>query len=79
MKAKEIRERTDEALTELHKQLEKQLFDGRFKNYTNRLNDTASIRRARKDLARVKTILTQRQIEAGQTAAESASAAEGKG
>lgn len=64
MKAKEIRERTDEALTELHKQLEKQLFDGRFKNYTNRLNDTASIRRARQDLARVKTILTQRQLAA---------------
>jgi large subunit ribosomal protein L29 len=60
MKAKELRERTDEALLELEKQLEKQAFDGRFKNYTNRLNDTASIRRAKKDLARVKTVLTQR-------------------
>ena len=44
MKAKELRERTPEALTELEKQLEKQLFDSRFKNYTNRLNDTACIR-----------------------------------
>ena len=68
MKAKELRERTTEALTELEKQLEKQLFDSRFKNYTNRLNDTASIRRARQDLSRVKTILTQR-----------AAASEGKG
>ena len=76
MKAKEIREPTDEALNELHKQLEKQLFDGRFKNYTNRLNDTASIRRARKDLARVKTILTQRENAAGQ---QQAAASEGKG
>lgn len=78
MKAKEIRERTDEALTELQKQLEKQLFDGRFKNYTNRLNDTASIRRARKDLARVRTILTQRSAAAGE-AAQAAAASEGKG
>ncbi len=60
MKSKELRERTDEALLELEKQLEKQAFDDRFKNYTNRLNDTASIRRAKKDLARVKTLLTQR-------------------
>ena len=60
MKSKELRERTDEALHELEKQLAKQAFDDRFKNYTNRLNDTASIRRAKKDLARVKTILTQR-------------------
>jgi len=70
MKSKELRERTDEALLELEKQLEKQSFDDRFKNYTNRLNDTASIRRAKKDLARVKTILTQR--------AGAAASAEGK-
>jgi len=79
MKAKEIRERTDEALVELHKQLEKQLFDGRFKNYTNRLNDTASIRRARQDLARVKTILTQRIAGLRAAAASETSASEGKG
>ncbi len=78
MKAKEIRERTDEALTELHKQLEKQLFDGRFKNYTNRLNDTASIRRARQDLARVKTILTQRHSAQAQSATAATAATEGK-
>jgi large subunit ribosomal protein L29 len=64
MKAKELRERTDEALSELEKQLEKQVFDDHFKNYTNRLNDTASIRRARRDLARVKTIRTQRRAAA---------------
>jgi large subunit ribosomal protein L29 len=66
MKAKELRERTDEALLELEKQLEKQSFDDRFKNYTNRLNDTAGIRRAKKDLARVKTILTQRAASASE-------------
>ena len=60
MKAKELRERTDEHLRELEKSLAKEAFDGRFKNFTNRLNDTALIRRTRRDLARVKTILTQR-------------------
>jgi large subunit ribosomal protein L29 len=60
MKAKELTERTDEALRELEKSLNNDLFQAKFKNYTNRLNDTASIRRTKRDLARVKTILSQR-------------------
>ncbi|MBL9026268.1 MAG: 50S ribosomal protein L29 [Myxococcales bacterium] len=60
MKAKELRDRTDEALKELEKTLQADIFQARFKNFTNRLNDTASIIRTRRDLARVKTILTQR-------------------
>ncbi len=60
MKAKELRDRTDENLKELEKTLSGEIFQARFKNYTNRLNDTAAIKRARRDLARVKTILTQR-------------------
>lgn len=68
MKAKELRERTDEHLRELEKSLAKEAFDARFKNFTNRLNDTALIRRTRRDLARVKTILTQRAREAAQKA-----------
>lgn len=74
MKAKELRERTDEHLRELEKSLAKEVFDARFKNFTNRLNDTALIRRARRDLARVKTVLTQR----AQTAAAEKAAGEGK-
>ena len=60
MKAKELIERTDEALRELEKSIQNDIFQAKFKNYTNRLNDTASVRRLRRDLARVKTILTQR-------------------
>ena len=48
MKAKELRERTDEHLREIEKTLAKDVFDGRFKNFTNRLNDTASIRKTRR-------------------------------
>lgn len=60
MKAKELRDRTDEALKELEKSLQNDIFQARFKNFTNRLNDTASVRRAKRDLARVKTLLTER-------------------
>mgnify|MGYP001194453243 CR=1 FL=1 len=60
MKAKDLRERTTEHLQELEKTLQRDVFDTRFKNFTNRLNDTSSVRKARRDLARVKTILAQR-------------------
>jgi large subunit ribosomal protein L29 len=73
MKSKDLRERTTEHLQELEKTLARDVFDAKFKNFTNRLNDTSSVRKARRDLARVKTILTQR------TGAEAAPvAAEGK-
>jgi large subunit ribosomal protein L29 len=60
MKAKDLRERTTEHLRELEKSLAADVFQARFKNFTNRLNDTSSVRKARRDLARVKTILVQR-------------------
>jgi large subunit ribosomal protein L29 len=63
MKASDLRERTTEHLAELEKSLAREIFDARFKNHTARLNDTASIRRLRRDLARVKTILVQRAAE----------------
>jgi len=76
MKAKDLRERTTEHLKELEKQLNGEVFQARFKNFTNRLNDTATIRKTRRDLARIKTILTQRTALAGSPAA-SATGAEG--
>jgi large subunit ribosomal protein L29 len=60
MKAKDLQERSTENLLELEKTLRRQVFEARFKNHTNRLNDTASIRTSRRDLARVKTILNSR-------------------
>jgi large subunit ribosomal protein L29 len=71
MKAKDLRERTTDHLKELEKQLTGDVFQARFKNFTNRLNDTATIRKNRRDLARIKTILTQRSgADAAQGAAE---------
>jgi large subunit ribosomal protein L29 len=57
---KELRDCTIERLADLEKTLRRQIFDARIKNYTNQLDDTASIRRARRDLARVKTIIGER-------------------
>jgi len=59
MKSKDLRERSVEDLRELEKSLAKDLFQNRFKNFTNRLDDTSSIKKARRDLARVKTLLVQ--------------------
>ncbi len=57
MKAKDLHERTVEDLKELEKTLSKDLFDSRFKNFTNRLDDTAILRRNRREIARIKTVL----------------------
>ena len=78
MKAKDLRERTTEHLKELEKQLNGEVFQARFKNFTNRLNDTATIRKTRRDLARIKTILTQRVVHAGASASPSIVAGEEK-
>ena len=60
MKAKDLRDRTEESLGELEKSLRNDAFQAQFKNFTNRLNDTAQIKRNRRDIARIRTILTER-------------------
>ena len=40
----------------------KELFNLRFQNATNQLENTARIREVRKNIARIKTIQTQKQI-----------------
>ena len=60
MKPSDIREKSQEELTGFESELRRQLWKARFDNHTNQLDDTASIRKLRRDLARVKTILTQR-------------------
>jgi large subunit ribosomal protein L29 len=62
-KAKDLRERTVEDLRELEKSIAKEIFGARFKNFTNRLDDTSSLRKHRRDLARVKTVLAEKAKE----------------
>src|ERR687889_641722 len=62
MKAKDLRERSPEDLRELEKSLAKDTFTARFKNFTNRLDDTSTINKTKRDLARVKTLLRQAEL-----------------
>ena len=64
MKTEDIRANTLEELFVLEGDLRRQLWKARFDNHTNQLDDTSSIPKLRRDLARVKTILTQRRAEA---------------
>ena len=69
MKAKDLRERSPEDLKELDKSLAKDVFTARFKNFTNRLDDTSTINKTKRDLARVKTLLRQAELNAASAAA----------
>ena len=60
MKPKEMRERTKGELEQMERDITRDLWKTRFSNFTNQLDDTAKIRRLRRELARVKTILTQK-------------------
>jgi large subunit ribosomal protein L29 len=64
MKAKDLRERSQDDLKELEKSLAKDTFTARFKNFTNRLDDTSTIAKTKRDLARVKTLLRQAELTA---------------
>ena len=60
MKAKEMKERTVGELEQMETDLSRDLWKTRFSNFTNQLDDTAKVRRLRREIARVKTILTQK-------------------
>ncbi len=60
MKATELREKSAEDLSALEKELRQGLFDQRLKNFTNRLDDTSLVRKARRDIARVRTLLAEK-------------------
>ncbi len=59
MKAKDMREKSAADLKELEKSLAEDHFHAKLKNFTNRLDDTSSIKKLRRDVARVKTLLAQ--------------------
>lgn len=55
---KELKNLTKDELATKIRETEAQLFQNRMKRATGQLTDTASIWRARKDIARMKTLLT---------------------
>lgn len=64
MKAAEIRDKGTEELVGLEKELRVQLFRTRIQNHTNQLDSTAKLRQLRRDIARIATILRQRELSA---------------
>jgi large subunit ribosomal protein L29 len=63
MKPSEIRELTDEEILEKEEELERAVFNLRIQYATGQVEDTASLRNYRRDLARVKTILKERELK----------------
>jgi large subunit ribosomal protein L29 len=64
VKAAEIRDKGTEELVGLEKELRVQLFRARIQNHTNQLDSTAKLRQLRRDIARIATILRQRELSA---------------
>jgi large subunit ribosomal protein L29 len=64
MKAKEIRELTTAEIEQKIKSLKEELFNLRFQLATGQLENTARIREVRKTIARMKTIIREREIAA---------------
>jgi large subunit ribosomal protein L29 len=60
MKPSEVRDKTDEELVALEKQLRDQLVKLSVVKATQRMRNTAQIGRLKKDIARIKTIQTER-------------------
>ncbi|MCI6087668.1 MAG: 50S ribosomal protein L29 [Absicoccus sp.] len=65
MLAKEIREKTNEELQAQISTLKDELFNLRFQQATGQLENTARLKTVKKDIARIKTVLTER-ANAGQ-------------
>jgi large subunit ribosomal protein L29 len=66
MKPSELRDRTDEELVELVGELREQIVKLRIARATSRRVSTAQFERIRRDIARIKTIQTERLGGAGQ-------------
>lgn len=64
MKASELRDLDDGELKKRIAELSKELFGLRFSNATGELDDTAAIGRAKRDLARARTVARERELHA---------------
>jgi large subunit ribosomal protein L29 len=62
MRIEEIRERSDEELRRLAKQLQEDLYKLRVQKATNQLEDTNAPHRTRKDIAKVMSVMRAREL-----------------
>ena len=59
----ELREKDLKALNEELVEAKKELFNLRFQNATNQLDNTARIGQVRKNIARIQTVITAKSVE----------------
>ncbi len=62
MKASDLREKSVDDLKELERSLTHDVFQNRLKNFTNRLDDTSTIGKTKRELARVTTLLREAEL-----------------
>jgi large subunit ribosomal protein L29 len=67
--AAELRELTDDQLVERADSAKEELFNLRFQLATGQLDDSSSIKKVRHEIARIATVMRQRDIEAARDAA----------
>jgi large subunit ribosomal protein L29 len=60
MKAKDLKERDTADLVQLRDVTRREMFQQKMKNHTGQLEDTSLMRKARRDIARIETILRER-------------------
>ena len=63
MKARELREKNSGELRELLREWQEEVFRLKMSLYTGQLENTAEIRTKRRDIARIHTILREREIQ----------------
>ena len=68
MKANEIRNMSSEDLNNKVNELKNELFNLRFRLATGQLDNPSSIKSVKRDIARVKTIIRERELEVGKEA-----------
>jgi len=67
--AKELRQLNDTELEHRLGEAKEELFNLRFQNATGQLDNSARMGQVRKDIARLETLLREREIEAAETMA----------
>ena len=63
-KAAELRELQDAELNTKLSETRQELFNLRFRNATGQLDNTSRLRELRKDVARIETLIRQRELQA---------------
>lgn len=71
MKAKDLREQTDEELSNFLVEKQQELFKLRFQHFTGQLENTAKMKLVRRELARARTIRAQRGAASAEQGADS--------